>query len=131
MRLLDREGFRARYNFVYMPMDICARVGFGYIFVNLLTVVDAQECMSHFDGFEQWGIPTDEVGQAEWSSLQGLEHNVRRYRDSPVMHGSVPEEFKPVVLSSGRRLPFPEPTKPLRAPKARAAAGRRRSQELQ
>lgn len=47
-----------------------------------------------------------------------------RYRDSPIMHGSVPDEFKPVIFEAGtgRRVDFPEPTKKLRAPRRRPLA---------
>lgn len=48
---------------------------------------------------------------------QGLPALVERYRNSPVMHASVPEECKPVIISDGRRAPFPAPTQKVKAPK--------------
>lgn len=36
---------------------------------------------------------------------------MERYRNSPVMHESVPDEYKPVILQNGLRVNFPEPSK--------------------
>lgn len=126
MRLLKQEGFGDRYDFLYMPINVSAQGGFGYVFLNLVSVADAQDCIAHFHGFDGWDIQSDEVAQADWCALQGLESHVRRYRDSPVMHESVPEKCKPAVFSSGQQLPFPAPTKPLKAPKVRLAATKNR-----
>ena len=59
--------------------------------------------------------------------MQGFTDNVERYRNSPVMHEHVAEEFKPVIFKEGVRIEFPPPTKKLHAPRlkhcsARAAA---------
>eukprot|EP00439_Symbiodinium_sp_Y106_P038344 s1688_g4.t1 len=37
--------------------------------------------------------------------------HVERYRNSPVMHRSVPDEYKPVIFKNGVRKKFPRPTK--------------------
>merc|ERR1712066_571567 len=42
--------------------------------------------------------------------------HVERYRNSPVMHESIPDEGKPIVLNAGVRMPFPLPTTPLLSP---------------
>jgi hypothetical protein len=51
--------------------------------------------------------------------LQGLDAHVQRYRNSPVMSESVPDECKPLLLQDGLRVPFPLPTKQLRTPRRR------------
>ena len=52
-----------------------------------------------------------------WSGDQGYEAHVERYRNSAVMHKSVPDEFRPVVFQAGRRQRFPPPTRFLKPPK--------------
>ena len=50
--------------------------------------------------------------------LRGLEAHVERYRNSPVMHRSVPDQYKPVIFKDGVRKPFPRATKKVKAPTA-------------
>jgi hypothetical protein len=55
-----------------------------------------------------------------WSKpFQGLEANVARYRNSPVMHPEIPDEFKPVVFRDGQRAEFPQATKKIPLPRIR------------
>ena len=44
--------------------------------------------------------------------------HVERYRNSPVMHRSVPDEYEPVIFKNGVRKNFPRPTKKVKAPTA-------------
>jgi hypothetical protein len=37
------------------------------------------------------------------------------------MHESVPQEYKPALFQNGMLVPFPRPTKKLRAPRVRHA----------
>merc|ERR1719377_181029 len=54
VNLLDENGFRSLYDFVYLPMDFRNGVNLGYAFVNLLTHQDALQAMSTFQGFSRW-----------------------------------------------------------------------------
>merc|ERR1712224_211658 len=118
--LLDSEGFACGYDFVYIPVDFHTCAGLGYAFVNLVSPEVAQSFWGHFDGFRGWVVPSEKVCVLNWSCpLQGLEAHVERYRNSPVMHHSMPEEYKPVLLSGGQRLTFPLPTRSIKAPKIR------------
>ena len=55
-----------------------------------------------------------------WSSaFQGLLEHVERYRNSPVMHMTIPDEHKPALFSEGVRVPFPEPTQLVSVPRVR------------
>lgn len=120
LELLDSEGFAGRYDFVYLPVDFSSFIGLGYAFVDLVTPSDATELTRHFEGFSDWVTASDKVCTVTWSSPhQGLEQHIERYRNSPVMHGSIPEEWKPVLLKDGRILPFPGPTKHIKPPKLR------------
>ena len=70
-----------------------------------------------FDGFQKWALPSGKVSQVKWSGpLQGFEAHVQRYRNSPVMHKSVPEKYKPVIFKDGQQRAFPEPNRRIKAP---------------
>jgi len=120
IKMLDDAGFAGLYDFVYMPMNFRTKSSFGYAFVNMVSPSVAQYCHDHFQGFRNWGVPTDKVCEVSWSDMhQGLTAHIHRYRNSPVMHESVPDEYKPVMYSSGVRVQFPPPTKKLRVPRIR------------
>lgn len=119
MSILDSEGFAQLYDFIYLPLDFKHLTGFGYAFVNFVTSDQAQRAIHHFDGFTQWPVASNRVCAAVWSApTQGLQAHIERYRDSPVMHEEVPQEFKPLILCDGLPVPFPPPSKKLRAPRA-------------
>jgi hypothetical protein len=118
--LLDREGFAGQYDLVYLPIDFDSRSGLGYAFVNLLTPQIAARFRSSFQGFANWDVDTDKVCDTTGAATaQGFKANVDRYRNSAVMHESVPEEYRPVIFSGGVRVPFPAPTRRLKAPHTR------------
>lgn len=120
LELLDREGFGRSYDFVYYPVDFKRWAGLGYAFVNLVSHAEALRLWSSLDGFSRWELPSSKVVQVCWGSpLQGLEDCTQRYRNSPVMHESVPEHFKPLVFGDGKQIPFPPPTKKIRNPRWR------------
>merc|ERR1712226_203470 len=94
--------------------------GFGYAFVNFATHDAAVRAKRHFQGYCQWSVPSQKVCEVVWSGpVQGLPAHTERYRNSPVMHDSVPDEYKPVVFVNGNRVPFPPPTKRIRPPRVR------------
>jgi len=118
LELMDSQGFAGRYNFLYLPVDFKRMAGLGYAFVNCVSQVDAEEMMAKFHGFRRWRFNSAKVCEVVWGEpLQGLEAHIDRYRNSPVMHGSVPDGCKPVIFESGLRQPFPAPTKRIRAPR--------------
>lgn len=122
MDLLDRQGFAGQYDFLYLPMDFTTRASMGYAFANFVSPASASQFMMCFDGFSKWSIPSRKVCGVSWSGPhQGLEAHVERYRNSPVMHVEVPDNFKPVLLQDGIRINFPVPTRKLRAPRIRGA----------
>lgn len=123
--LLDENGFRSRYDFVYLPMDFRNGVNLGYAFVNLLNHQDALHAMGIFQGFSRWYYESTKVCEVSWAHPhQGLEEHVERYRNSPVMHACMPDEYKPMLFRDGIRIPFPPPTKAIRAPKLRPVRDR-------
>jgi len=121
LQLVDRHGFSGTYDLVYLPMDFASNAAFGYAFLNFTSVVHAHRFRQHFDGFRKWDVSSGKTCEVSWGSThQGLEANVERYRNCPVMHPSVSDEFKPAVFIGGMRVPFPTPTKKGIAPKVSA-----------
>jgi len=116
--LLDSEGFAGRYDFLYMPHDLQTQAGLGFAFVNLLTQEDGDRMCQRLTGFKRWAIPSAKTCVVGWSGpmQQGLRANVERYRNSSVMHASVPEECKPLVLVDGVPVQFPPATRKLWPP---------------
>jgi len=120
--LFDANGFLGRYDFLYLPIDFRTNMSLGYAFVNFVSSSDAQQFMECFDGFSNWCIQSPKVCQVSWADPnQGLEEHVERYRNSPVMHENVPDEFKPRLYAGGVRVAFPCPTKRIRPPRVRPA----------
>jgi len=118
LELVDSMGFAGSYDFAYLPIDFQSQAGLGYAFLNFVSVADALRCFSDFDGFSNWKVPSEKVCTVTWSSpTQGLEAHIDRYRNSPVMHYSLTEDWKPILLQQGRRVPFPLPTKAIKTPK--------------
>lgn len=116
--LVNEAGFFGRCNFLYLPMDFRKHAALGYAFVNLISTEDAQQLLKFFDGFSKWALPSGKVCKASWSSPhQGLEVLVARYRNSPLMHRTVPDEYRPILFARGVRIPFPAPTKTIKPPR--------------
>ncbi|CAJ1396580.1 unnamed protein product [Effrenium voratum] len=120
LAMLDNEGFEGKYNFLYLPIDFQSRACLGYAFVNLVDPSFVPNFWEKFSGYSKWVLPSKKVCGVSWSGPhQGLEAHVERYRNSPVMHESVPDEYKPVILQHGLRVAFPEPSKAPRPPRIR------------
>lgn len=115
--LLNKEGFKGLFNFVYMPMCLQTMASFGYAFVNLVSFVVADQCWSRFQRFSKWDFSNSRTCEVCWSEVQqGLQGNVEHYRSSQIMHESVPELAKPAIYMNGSHVPFPPPTRRLSAP---------------
>jgi len=125
LALLDREGFPPTVmNFLYYPVDFRLHAGLGYCFINFLEEADVLAFWSHFEGFSEWELPSRKVAHVSWAlPLQGYDQCVSRYRNSQVMHHSVPDEFRPLLFKQGERVPFPAPTKTIRNPRYRRMRG--------
>lgn len=118
LKLLHYFGFMGKFNFLYFPMDFETRGALGYAFVNMESPEDAAEFWLCMDGFSNWSLPCSKVCSVSWSQpLQGLEANVARYRNSPLMHELVPDTFRPMLFAEGKRIAFPPPTRKVREPR--------------
>lgn len=120
LELLDAQGFSGRYDFVYLPVKFGSSCAFGYALVNLVDHEDAKLFQAHFQNFSSWNVPCSNSASVSWSKAhQGLAEHVERYRNSPMMHSSIPDDCKPIMLQDGVRVAFPPPTKKA-APQRRA-----------
>jgi len=118
--LVDVMGFKGCYDFAYLPVDFKSQAGLGYAFINFVSTEEAQRCFECFEGFCDWIVPSEKVCTVTWGApYQGLESHIERYQNSPVMHPSIQDEWKPVLFEHGLRIAFPPPTKPIKTPKIR------------
>jgi len=102
LAMLDRAGLKGLYDFVYLPMDFKKGKVFGHAIVNFVTNESAEQANSQFAGAG---------ATIEWSDQhQGFDALIQRYRNSPIMHPTMPEASKPLIFSEGSVMPFPEPT---------------------
>lgn len=117
LQMLDENGLKGQYDFVYLPCDFYHDANLGYAFVNMVDASAVFLAWKAFQGFSDWSLPSVKVCQVMWSGPhQGFEAHVERYRNSPLMHQNVPDVFKPMIFRNGKRQPFPKPTKCLQAP---------------
>merc|ERR1712217_919864 len=117
LELLESNGFDfTKFHFLYLPIDFQTKVALGYAFVDLVHPDLVQRFWRTFDGFSSWALPSRKVCCVSWCEpSQGRQAHIERYRNSPVMHASVPDEYKPLLLENGRRVPFPKATRAIRA----------------
>jgi hypothetical protein len=118
LELIDRQGFNGLYDLLCLPVDLQTELNHGYVFINFVTLEDAAGFKKHFKGFSDWSLPSDNICEVTWfDSTHNIDSHIQRYRDSPLMHESVEDRFRPVLFKDGLRVPFPEPTKRIRAPR--------------
>jgi len=123
LEIVEAAGFQNNYNVVSVPIDLQTEIGLGYAFLNFITHEQAEQFKYCFHDFKDWPVPSDEPCEVLWSdTLKGYEAIVERYRNSPVMHESVADKFKPALYREGVRISFPEPTKIIKAPRLRRRA---------
>jgi hypothetical protein len=118
--ILEERGFSCCVDFVYLPFDHRKpKSNKGYAFVNVLPehVDRFLEVFQGFSGFKELfpasAKPNCEV---DWAEYQGLQANIERYRNCPVMHEDIPFDQKPLLFQEGVPIPFPAPTKRLKKP---------------
>lgn len=120
LETMNAAGFQTDYDVVTLPMDLLTEEILGYAFINFQTHESAEMFKKHFHDFKDWQLPCGKACETSWSNLlQGYDAFVERYKNSSVMHESVADKFKPAIYRDGVRVPFPEPTKPIKWPRPR------------
>ena len=121
VEMLDSAGLSGKYDFVYAPTDFRTYTAFGYAFVNFTTNKNAVQAMDVLGGLICPTWSEQKVAfEVNWCEAhQGLKVHVNKYQNSPVMHPSVLEEYKPLIFKNGLRQPFPLPTKAIKEPRLR------------
>merc|ERR1719436_1101361 len=64
--LLNGQGFRGIYDFVYLPRDFRRGGGFGYAFINMISHKDAEAIKQHLTGFNSWTRNSKKVVEVRW-----------------------------------------------------------------
>jgi RNA recognition motif-containing protein len=117
-RILDDVGLGGLYNFIYVPFDFRKAAALRYGFVNFEQNEQAVKAIAILDGLVVAGEKSFEVNWCG-DTQQSLDVHIERYRNSPLMHSSVPDVCKPVLFMRGVRIPFPAPTKVVKPLKIR------------
>jgi hypothetical protein len=115
LEMLDSNGFRGQYDFVYLPLHYRALLAYGNSIVNFTTPMAAQKAYAHFQGYS---FPDGKHAVCNWATSQGLEQLVDDYRNTPVMHEVVPDVCRPAVFKGSDLLRFPPPTKKVQKPRS-------------
>lgn len=123
--LLDAAGFEKEYDFIYLPANLKVKECFGYGFINVISTAVATRFVKHFTGYSWPDLDQEPMAVHESQALEGLDVLIQRYRNSPLMHESVPEEVRPAIYRNGLKVPFPSPTATLRAPRMRSMPGQK------
>ena len=108
---LNTRGFRGMFDFFYAPLDFKSKAGLGYAFVNFTSAERAELFRSSMDGQRLVIDPhvwSQKVCGVSWARIQGLDANVKHYRNNPV--NELSDEFRPCLFSEkGVKLDFPAP----------------------
>jgi len=119
--LLNQE-FRGHFDFLYLPIDFKNRVNVCYAFINFTSVAAREKFEATFNGVDvrkcMQGVPLKKapynmhlhrVVEVKPARVQGLEENIRRLRNSPVMNELVQHpDWMPLLLDAdGQEKPFP------------------------
>ncbi|CAK0848188.1 unnamed protein product [Prorocentrum cordatum] len=114
VELLNSHGFRGKFDLVYMPIDFKTSQPIGYAFVNAVDPDSALHLFRVFEGFRSWPAKSPKTCSVSWGGRQGLQSNVRVYRNLAVMKQSAPEAWKPALFLQGDMVRFPAPTRRLK-----------------
>mmetsp|Transcript_61728 Transcript_61728/g.180373 ORF Transcript_61728/g.180373 Transcript_61728/m.180373 type:complete len:520 (+) Transcript_61728:264-1823(+) len=114
-----RVDFHGKFDFMYLPIDFKNKCNVGYAFINFRTAEACEKFVEDFHGVDVRkclpGLNSKKVVEVTPARVQGLQENVRRLRNSPVMNQLIDHpEWMPLLFNdSGEEEPFPGPEQPL------------------
>lgn len=122
--VLDQEGFAGDVDFVFVPASLTTGANWGHAFLNFVTPEAGRRFRRHFHNFKRWPsdarVPAGKRSGAKvvaHQNIQGLWANIEAYRNCMLMHHVIPDEYRPMLMRNGERMPFPRPTRPLIRPR--------------
>lgn len=122
LELIDEQGFQGSYALFYLPVAFQTQLNHGYAFIHFTSVDSYERFQKNFSGFSDWKVPSDRICEVLFSEkFSNIEDRIEGYRNSPIMHKSVEDRFKPVLFKNGQRIPFPAPNKKVKAPRIRGS----------
>jgi len=108
LNLFAEEGVAKDCDFIYLPTNFKSPGScYGYAFANFATPEATLQAKSSLESHHL---------DVAWANSQGLQEHVDRFRNSPVMHESVPDGAKPALFCDGVRVTFPPPTRHIFSP---------------
>merc|ERR1719476_1158429 len=107
---LNARGFAGAYDFFYLPIDFSTTHSVGYAFINFISEAELARFKSVYVGLKL-SEDSPKVCEICDAKVQGRVRNVEFYRNSTVM--GMEEQYHPVLLENGVRVPFPRPTRAL------------------
>lgn len=112
--------FEDKFDFLYVPFDFKFWKCVGFVFINMVKHEDAVAFTDKFEDLKLEGVVDGKEIKVNWASPhQGLEAHVEHFKNSPVMHSDISEEYKPIIFKDGQRVEFPAPTVEIKAPRTR------------
>jgi hypothetical protein len=111
VKFMNRHGFQGKYNLLYLPQRFPDQGCFHYAFVNFVSEDAASEFQAQLNGCDEEDLFGEQYADISWSRCQGLQANIEKFRNSSVMHPSVEEACRPLLLKDGKAIPFPKPTR--------------------
>lgn len=118
IKQLNQE-YMGAFDFMYLPVDFRNKCNMGYGFINFRTPELCERFVTQFHGVDVRtclpGLNSKKVAEVTPARVQGLEENVRRLRNSPVMNQlSEHPEWMPLLFNEhGEEEDFPAPDAPL------------------
>jgi len=120
LELIDEHGFQGSYALFYLPIVFQSKVNHGYAFIHFTCPDTYEKFREHFSGFTDWKVPSESICEVSFSErFSNIDDRIEGYRNSPIMHKSVEDRFKPLLFENGQRIPFPAPNKKVKAPRCR------------
>jgi len=102
LELLDQNGFKDGYDFIYVPHDfkrLPSLVNVGYFFVNFVNHEIAVSALNKLVGFKNWTMLSTKVLEGTWAAkTQGKNACRERCKYFTFMHEDIPAECKPMMF---------------------------------